>query len=127
MRWLKRRKQHRMPAANSSCWVCASSKVGLYRRSSKLRWKLASRACRFGIAQAVQLVEQHAHLHAAARRIHQFVQQQAAAVVALEDEGLQVDAGARAADQVQARQQRVLAAVEQDHPVLAAASGVDSA
>src|SRR3546814_6865807 len=44
MRWLKRRKQQMMPAPNSSALVCASPKVGLYRRSEKLTWAPASAA-----------------------------------------------------------------------------------
>ncbi len=59
-----------------------------------------------------QLVDQHPHLHAAARRGQQFVHHQPRAVVLVEDVGLQVDAAAGAADQVDPRHQRFLAVVQ---------------
>jgi hypothetical protein len=56
-----------------------------------------------------------APLHAAPRRRQQFVQHHAAGLVRLEVEGLQVDAVPGGADQMHAREQGILAGVEQDH------------
>ena len=81
-----------------------------------MRARPARPACRRA-SQRGQLVDQHAHAHAAPRGGEQFVQHQVAGVVLVEDVGLQVDRAARAADQVDARQQRVRAAVEDQRVV----------
>ena len=60
-----------------------------------------------------ELVDQQAHLHAAARGGQQLLQHQVAGIVLVEDVGLQIDRALRAADQVQPRQQCVLAVFEQ--------------
>ena len=62
--------------------------------------------------QRRQLVDQQAHMHAAARGGQQFVEEQHARIVLVEDVGLQVDAGGGAAQQADAREHRVLALVE---------------
>ncbi len=60
-----------------------------------------------------QLVDQHPHLHPAARGGQQFVDDQPGAVILVEDVGLQVDAAGGTAQQVQAGDQGALAFIEQ--------------
>ena len=64
-----------------------------------------------------ELVDQQAHLHAATRGGQQFFQHEVAGIVLVEDVGLQIDRALRAADQVQPRQQCVLAVFEQQRVV----------
>ncbi len=59
-----------------------------------------------------ELVDQYPHLDPAPRRGQQLVHHQPCAVVLVEDVGLQVDAAAGAADQVDPRHQRFFAVVE---------------
>jgi hypothetical protein len=59
-----------------------------------------------------QLVHQHPHAHAAPRGGEQLLEEQLAGVVLVEDVGLQVDAVGGAVQQVEAGDERVLAAVE---------------
>ena len=70
--------------------------------------------------QRGQLVDQQPHLHPAPRRDQQLVEDQMAGVVLVEDVGLDIDAAGGAADQIQTRQQRVLAVVEDQRVVLRA-------
>jgi hypothetical protein len=72
----------------------------------------------FHAPQRGELVEQQAHLHAAARGAEQLVEHQLAGVVLVEDVGLQVNARGRGADQVDAREHRVGTAID-DHRVVA--------
>ncbi|MNI23139.1 hypothetical protein D3C73_767130 [compost metagenome] len=60
-----------------------------------------------------KLIDQQPYLHPASRRRQQLVDDQAGAVVLVKDVGLQVDAAGGAAQQVQARDQRAFALVQQ--------------
>ena len=70
------------------------------------------RGQRFGAAQRGQLVHEQPYAYPAPRRGDQLVEHQPAGVVLVEDVGLHVQAGGRAADQVDPGHQRVGALVQ---------------
>ena len=69
------------------------------------------------ILRRIHLIDQQPHLDAAPRGRQQFVEYQIAAIVLAVDIGLQVDAAARAADQVDAREQCIVATLNHLHVV----------
>jgi hypothetical protein len=80
--------------------------------------RAGQRRQRFHALERGQLVQQQAHLHAAARAPDQLIDHQLPGIVLVEDVGLQVDARGRGADQVDAREHRVRSLVE-DHRIVA--------
>ena len=94
------------------------AEAGVVDADGKVLVRTGQRGQDLQVGDRRQLVDQHPHLHPAPRCGQQLVQHQPRAVVLVEDVGLQVDAFARAADQVQPCQQRVRALI-QDHRVVA--------
>ena len=86
----------------------------------EIRMRAAQRRQGVDAPQRGQLVDQQPHFHPAPRCNQQFVEDQMAGIVLVEDVGLDVDAAGSAADQIQPRQQRVLAVVEDQRVVLRA-------
>lgn len=111
MRWLNCEKQQTMPAANSSGCVTASSNVGVVEPELDVRVRARDARKPFDIVERKELIDEHAHLHAAPRGRDELVEHEPARVVAGPDEGLDVDA--RCAARIRCiAQQRILARLE---------------